>query len=52
MKITKEALKQIIKEEVEAVLQEDEVQQEEYDRDAAIAELNAAMATPMTKDED
>jgi hypothetical protein len=56
MKITKESLKKIIKEEIEAVLQEDELQQEEatvkseeYDRDAAIAQINAAMAKPMTK---
>jgi thiamine biosynthesis lipoprotein ApbE len=51
MKITKKALKEIIKEEIEAVLQEDEIQEEEYNRDAAIAQLNAAMAEPMTKDE-
>lgn len=56
MKITKESLKKIIKEEIETVLQEDELQQEEvtvkseeYDRGAAIAQINAAMAEPMTK---
>lgn len=56
MKITKESLKKIIKEEIETVLQEDELQQEEatvkseeYDRDAAIAQINAAMVEPMTK---
>lgn len=59
MKLTKSQIKQIIKEELEQVmkeiegLDEEEVVQEEegdlgFDREAAIAELNAKMAEPMT----
>jgi len=55
MKLTKSQIKQIIKEELEAVMQEmDEEPIEEaegglgFDREAAIAELNAKMAEPMT----
>lgn len=60
MKLTKSQIKQIIKEELEQVmkeiegLDEEEVVQEEegglgFDREAAIAELNAKMAEPMTR---
>jgi len=50
MKLSKETLKQIIKEELESVMQEIEAIEEEdagYDEAAAIEELNAAMAEPM-----
>jgi len=61
MKLTKSQIKQIIKEELEQVMkeiegldEEEEVVQEEegglkFDREAAIAELNAKMAEPMTR---
>jgi len=49
MKLSKETLKQIIKEELESVMQEIEAPEEGagYDEAAAIEELNAALAEPM-----
>ena len=51
MKITKTRLRQIIKEELEAVMQEieaeDDAINEEEKKQAAIDELNAAMAQSM-----
>ena len=62
MKLTKSQIKQIIKEELEAVMMEmeDEAIEEEeevleqkgglkYDEAAAVAELQAKMAEPMTR---
>ena len=56
MKITKAQIKQIIKEELEAVMSEmseEPIEEAEegvpFDREAAIAELNAKMAEPMSK---
>ena len=56
MKLTKAQIKQIIKEELEAVMtemKEEPIEEAEggvsFDREAAIAELNAKMAEPMSK---